>query len=103
MVLLRDVPYRMPIRQRWPWVTRWDGTWPDPHHTMNETDLPCSDCGTELIERTVHVEDLPISTDWRGFVRIAHCPSCDVRYYPEHALSRVANQTTDFDLQEENR
>lgn len=60
---------------------------------MNETDIPCSDCGTELIERTVHVRDLPVATTWQGHVRIAECPTCKARYYPEQTLSQLTGST----------
>jgi hypothetical protein len=57
---------------------------------MNETDLPCSNCGTELIEQTIDVRELPVSTNWQGDVRLAVCPACDARYYTEDAISRLA-------------
>lgn len=56
---------------------------------MHETDLPCSDCGTELVARTVHARDLPVATHWRGTVRLAACPLCGARYYPAEALSQL--------------
>lgn len=56
---------------------------------IHETTIPCSDCGTGLVERTVHVRELSLSTSWNGEVSIAECPSCGAQYYPEEALSRV--------------
>lgn len=61
---------------------------------MNETDIPCSDCGTALIERTIHVRDLSVSTHSQGQVPIAECPSCEARYYPEQALIRLYGSAT---------
>lgn len=58
---------------------------------MKETDIPCSDCGTELEERTVHVRDLPISTDTQLYVDVAVCPSCEARYYPRETLDRLGD------------
>lgn len=56
---------------------------------IHETTIPCSDCGTGLVERTVHVRELSVPTDWNCEVSIAECPSCDAQYYPEEALSRL--------------
>jgi len=56
---------------------------------MNELEIPCSDCGTDLEEQTTHVQELPVSTDWQGHVRIAVCPTCEARYYPQTALSQL--------------
>lgn len=60
---------------------------------MNELDLPCSDCGTALVERTVHARDVSISADWRDHVQVAACPSCGARYYPESALVELSKQS----------
>lgn len=57
---------------------------------MNELDIPCADCGTDLEERAVPVEDLPISTDTQRRVRVAVCPACGARYYPDETLSLLA-------------
>lgn len=56
---------------------------------MNETDLPCSNCGTDPVERTVYAQELPVATDWHGHVQVAECPRCDARYYPKRALSKL--------------
>lgn len=56
---------------------------------MDETDLPCSECGNELVERTIHVSDLPVSTGWRGYVSVAECRLCGARYYPQDTLSKL--------------
>lgn len=58
---------------------------------MNELDIPCSDCGTDLEERTVPAGELPVSTDAQRRVSIAVCPGCGARYYPDDTLSRLAN------------
>ncbi len=56
---------------------------------MNELDIPCSDCGTALVERTADPHALPVSTAWTGRVTLAVCPSCGARYYPKQALARL--------------
>lgn len=56
---------------------------------MNERDLPCADCGTELVERSVHVRDLPVETPWHGSVVVTECPTCNGRYYPERSVSTL--------------
>lgn len=58
---------------------------------MKETDIPCSDCGTALEERTVSVRDLPLSTDSRLSVDVAVCPTCAARYYPRETLARLGD------------
>lgn len=58
---------------------------------IHETTIPCSDCGTGLVEQTVHVRELSITTSWSGQVTIAECPSCGAQYYPEEALSRLSD------------
>jgi uncharacterized protein with PIN domain len=62
---------------------------------MNETDLPCSDCGTALVSRSVHTADLPVSTDGHGEVNVAECPACDARYYPRQTLARLTEAATE--------
>lgn len=62
---------------------------------MNETDLPCSDCGTELIEATVPATDLPLSVTTQQPVRVAACPSCESHYYPDETLATLAETTVD--------
>lgn len=59
---------------------------------MNETDLPCSDCGTELVARTLPARNLPVSTDVQGTIQVAVCPSCGAHYYPSETLSRLAGE-----------
>jgi uncharacterized protein with PIN domain len=56
---------------------------------MNELEIPCSECGTDLEEQTVHVQELPVSTNRQGHVRIAVCPTCEARYYPQAALTQL--------------
>jgi uncharacterized protein with PIN domain len=62
---------------------------------MNETDLPCADCGTELVERTLDTTELPVSTTVDDSVRLAECPSCGARYYPKQTLSQLSGRRTD--------
>lgn len=56
---------------------------------MKETDLPCSECDAELVECTVHAEELPVSTGWRGYVSVAECRLCGARYSPPATLSKL--------------
>lgn len=62
---------------------------------MKETDIPCADCGNDLLERLVDVQEIPVSTDWHGQVRIAECEACGAQYYPEGTVMRLAGQTND--------
>lgn len=79
-------------RLRPAWALRFFPTEPGTSdQTMNEIDLPCSDCGTDLVECAVEVQNLPISTDYRGTVTVAACPTCDARYYPHETLSRLTS------------
>lgn len=57
----------------------------------HETDLPCSECGTELVERTVDDGDLVSLTDAGTPVTVAECPSCGARFYPQETLTRLSN------------
>lgn len=57
---------------------------------MHETDLPCSDCGTDLVERSVATGDAGNEPDAAPAVTVAECPACGARYYPERALSRLS-------------
>lgn len=47
-----------------------------------EFDLPCAECGRELVRREIPAED------GSGEVVVAECPDCGGRYYPEDALGR---------------
>lgn len=62
------------------------------HPLMKEFDLPCTDCRTALIERTVPAGRLPVPTTYVGEVTIAVRPACEARFYPEAALEEL---TTD--------
>lgn len=64
---------------------------------MNELTLPCSDCGTALVEQPVHTRDLPVSTAHHGTVSLANCPSCGARFYPRRALAQLSASRTDRD------
>jgi len=51
-------------------------------HMITEFDLPCADCGQELVRHRVSAgrfED----------VIIAKCPDCGSQYYPKDALGRI--------------
>ena len=52
---------------------------------IEEFDLPCAECGHELV-RTI-VDDL--GTDADTDVTVADCPNCGSRYYPRGALERL--------------
>lgn len=58
-----------------------------PLHMVHEIDLPCSDCGTELVERTVNSHELVRTTAIGGQVTLAECPACGARYYPRETLT----------------
>lgn len=58
-----------------------------------ETTIPCSNCGTDLIEHSIHTRTLTVTTEWTGQVTIAECPTCGARYYPEAALSRLSGRS----------
>jgi len=55
----------------------------------HETDLPCSDCGVELIEKTITLEEAE-ATETGAQVIVAECPSCGARYYPRESLARLS-------------
>ncbi len=61
---------------------------------MNETDLPCSDCGSALTERTIPATDLPLPVETEQPIQVAICPSCEARYYPEQTLTTLAGTRT---------
>lgn len=60
---------------------------------MNEFDLPCTDCRTELIESTVPAGLLPVATTHVGEVTIAVCPTCGARYYPADTLKKLSTDS----------
>lgn len=62
---------------------------------IQEKDIPCSDCGTDLVERSVRARELPVSTDLQGHVTVVECPSCDARYYPERTVTRISDSPSD--------
>ena len=55
-----------------------------------ETDLPCSDCGGELVERDVDPRTLSLASAIEGGIRVAECPERGARYYPEQSLSKLS-------------
>lgn len=67
---------------------------------IHETAIPCSDCGIDLIEQSVHTRTLAVTTEWNGQVTIAKCPSCSARYYPETALFRLSGRANTTDRQQ---
>lgn len=68
---------------------------------MNETDLPCTECGNPVEERSVPVAELGFEEASTQTVTIAECTSCDARYYPDDTLRRLhenaANSSTESD------
>lgn len=56
---------------------------------MNETAIPRSDCGTDLVDRTVQANYLPVSTYRTGRVTVATRPTCAVRYYSDRGIERL--------------
>jgi DNA-directed RNA polymerase subunit RPC12/RpoP len=50
----------------------------------HETDLPCTECGSALEERT----ETP-TTDDAESLTLAVCPHCGTKHYPDEALSRL--------------
>lgn len=58
-----------------------------------ETTIPCSACGTDLIERSIHTRSLAVTTEWTGKVTIAECSTCEARYYPEAALLCLSDRS----------
>jgi uncharacterized Zn finger protein len=46
-----------------------------------EFELPCADCGAELVQKEV--------ARGSATVTIAQCPHCGGTYYPESALERL--------------
>jgi len=56
----------------------------------HETDLPCSACGGDLIERRLAVEEVAFDGDADTTVVIAECPACGARFYPQETLARLS-------------
>lgn len=56
---------------------------------LREKDLPCSDCGTQLVERTVEPLELFESSSIDGTIQLAECPECGARYFPDQSLSKL--------------
>ena len=57
---------------------------------MNEFDLPCSDCGSTLVETHVPVHELLDGSVATDDVSVADCPTCDARYYLEETIATIA-------------
>lgn len=65
-----------------------------------ETDLPCTDCDTDLRERTLPAHTLLHSIEGTRYLTVADCPNCGARYYPDETVTilaavRGAPQTTE--------
>ena len=56
-----------------------------------EADLPCSDCGSDLIDRAVPAHELPLGSSATGTVTVAVCPECGARHYPDETVRRLTN------------
>lgn len=57
----------------------------------DEIDLPCTECGGELIERRCPIAELTAATDREEAVSIAECSNCGATYYPRETVVRLAN------------
>jgi hypothetical protein len=66
---------------------------------MNEFDLPCSDCGSTLVETHVPVHELLDGSTSTDDVPVADCPTCDARYYLEATIATLAEFETNADSQ----
>lgn len=66
-----------------------------PQLMIDEIELPCSDCGAELVRRTIHTREVPVTTTWHGSVTVTECASCSARYYPDKTLSQLSNTADD--------
>lgn len=64
---------------------------------MHETDLPCSICGSELTDQAISASQTPVETTYSGRIRIAACPNCRSRYYPDATLETLSGRPTDGD------
>ncbi|MDG5776339.1 hypothetical protein VB773_08885 [Haloarculaceae archaeon H-GB2-1] len=51
---------------------------------VSEFELPCSECGDDLVQTTV-----PAPSEPTVEVTVAECPSCGGRHYPEPTLERL--------------
>lgn len=63
---------------------------------IHEIDLPCSDCETVLVERTIQTDELQAPIDNDASVSVAECPGCGARYYPHETLSLLAGRSSGF-------
>lgn len=59
---------------------------PMPH----ETDLPCSNCGAELVESIEAVPDAATGDANAETVTVAECPACGARFYPRDSLEPLS-------------
>ncbi|MFB6183004.1 MAG: hypothetical protein ABEI96_00475 [Haloarculaceae archaeon] len=51
---------------------------------VSEFDLPCSECGDDLVRTTAPAPSRPGVE-----LQVAECPTCGGRYYPEATLERL--------------
>lgn len=68
---------------------------------MNELDLPCSDCGSALVENHVPVHQLSDGSAATDDVPVADCPTSGARYYLEETIATLRELETNADPQEE--
>ena len=61
---------------------------------LREKDLPCSDRGTELVERAVEAHELSASSQIDGSIRFAECSECGGRYFPQQSLSKLSTNSS---------
>ena len=53
---------------------------------ISEFDLPCTDCGRDLVARELGGASASASSE---ALTVAECPSCGGRYYPDETLRRL--------------
>ena len=57
----------------------------------NETDLPCTDCGSALEEQTVTLLEREGTDTSPADIRVAVCPDCGATHYPEQTLTKLTD------------
>lgn len=56
---------------------------------VHETDLPCADCGADLVERDVGMARRVDPDTGELTITVAECPECGARYVPEQTLGLI--------------
>ena len=60
---------------------------------VRETDLPCSDCNSPLVETVIEENELSLPLQGGGDVLVAECSECGARYIPESTLDQLTEAT----------